>query len=511
MNEKQKNDDRTLVLLDTDRIHDFVFSTNKLKEIRGASTILNELNLVKTKEIMKKHMKDETGKIFLGGGSGKFIFEDMSHAHNFCKEIEDAYRLYSAGEASITTAVVPYDDNAFVKSLYNGEKELRRNKDFKCKHVQLLSDHYFMMCESNGMLPAEFKIKTPEDKQPAVSYACSKKIENSKDGKNSFFEEFVNYIEKAENTSLQEKKVKNNWCTVSKNNLKRLLPEDINSIGDYSNGYVGLIYADGNRMGQKLQKLESKDDYATFSKDILKSTKSAIFEALAKNLKLEHQFPFEILLLGGDDLLLIVPADKAIEITIDFCDKFKSNLKKHNLSISAGVVITHANYPIHQMIDYGEQLLKSAKKKGNEFPNEETNYIDFMVIKNPIQSKVFDMRINEMIYKSEDNRELRLFQRPYTTEQLSEIVEKIRTLKYEGKFPRSRLKQMYQSLFRGKNQAMLDYCMLISRLDKDCRTVMMEEFFECCDLFPWQSTTDGLETPFLDVIELYDYITKEKA
>ncbi|KHE93561.1 MAG: hypothetical protein K8F52_14655 [Candidatus Scalindua rubra] len=105
-----KNDDRVLVLLDTDRIHDFVFATNKLKEIRGASAILNELNLEKTESLMDS-ISTEGEKIFLGGGSGKIIFDDRPHAYDFCRQLEDAYKNQTSGEASITTAVVPYDDS----------------------------------------------------------------------------------------------------------------------------------------------------------------------------------------------------------------------------------------------------------------------------------------------------------------------------------------------------------------------------------------------------------------
>ncbi|KHE92470.1 MAG: hypothetical protein K8F52_08795 [Candidatus Scalindua rubra] len=367
------------------------------------------------------------------------------------------------------------------------------------------------MCVSNGMLPAQTRLQE-DNKTIFISAACKKKREKADEGKNSFFEEFVRFIEgikREKNPELWKQIEENNWHTLPSNDYKGLFPKEINAIGAYSNEYIGLIYADGNRMGQRLQERKCRDEYTEFSDRILEGTKSAIFEALATNLKLEHQFPFEILLLGGDDLLLIVPADKAIDVAIDFCDTFRSNLTVHDVSISAGVVITHANYPIHQMINYGEQLLKSAKRKGNETPEKEENYIDFMVIKNPIHHEVFNMRENEMTYWSEERERLQLFQRPYTTENLKDIINKIKRLKYEneGTFPRSRLKQMYQSLFRGKNQAMLDYCLLLSRLDKDTRWIMKDAFFTCCDLFPWQRTDDGLETPFLDIIELYDFIT----
>lgn len=489
-----------LVLLDTDRIHEYVFATNKLKEIRGASAILSELNNMKETE----KLFDGFGEtIFIGGGSGKVIFTDISKAIEFCDSLEKEYRIKTDGESSITTAIVPYDDSTedkFKESIYRGEKELRKRKDSRYLRIQLLNNHYFKTCESSGILPAEFAIEGNK----LISSANHKKREKAQ--KALFFNDFKGFIEKnKDKTNDLSEKIKNNsWNTLFEKFFEKLLPEYINSIGELSDGYVGLIYADGNRMGQKLQELPDKESYAEFSEKILIGIKDAIFESLTNNLVMGEYFPFEILLLGGDDILVLVPANRAIKTTIDFCDKFKD---KTGVSISAGVIITHANYPMHQMIDYAEQLLKSEKKESNKNPEKEENYIDYMVIKGSIPSEVKYIRDNELTYHGEDGVKIRLFQKPYTTDGLRKLVDKIHKLKEEGKFPHSRLKQMYESLFRGKNQAILDYCLLLSRLDKDTsQKVIKEEFFRECDLFPWIRTEKGLETPFMDLIELYDYI-----
>jgi len=442
--------EKYLVLLDTDRIHDYVFATNKLKEIRGASAILNKLNLAETQRLIKGSGKE----IFIGGGSGKVIFANKSDAIKFCNNLEEVYRVKTDGEASITTAIVPYDDSTeenFKESIYQGEKELRKRKDSKYLRIQLLNNPYFKTCGSSGILPAEIATRENE----LISSAIYKKCEKAEDEKASFFNDFQKFIsEKRDGSDEINKKIRdNNWQLLFS---RELMPKDINSIGKLSDGYIGLIYADGNRIGQRLQKLENKESYTEFSEKILTGTKDAIFESLINNLTMGEYFPFEILLLGGDDLLVLVPANRAIETAIDFCDRFKH---KTTVSISAGVIITHANYPIHQMIDYAEQLLKLAKKKSNEHPDNEENYIDYMVIKGAIPYEVMHIRDNELTYPGEDGFKIRLFQKPYTTNELRRLVNKIHKLKKEGRFPHSRLKQMYESLFRGKNQAILDYCL----------------------------------------------------
>ena len=117
-----------LVLLDTDRIKDYVFATNKLREIRGASAILDELNLESTYQVLDyvfgegnydkvdgewKH-NCKTIKVnnidwevmFLGGGSGKILFAEDERARKFCQTIQEKYREETDNAASITAVCV---------------------------------------------------------------------------------------------------------------------------------------------------------------------------------------------------------------------------------------------------------------------------------------------------------------------------------------------------------------------------------------------------------------------
>jgi len=53
---------RTLISFDTDRIKEYVFATGDLKEIRGASGILDELNRKETERVIKSI--DPTAEFF---------------------------------------------------------------------------------------------------------------------------------------------------------------------------------------------------------------------------------------------------------------------------------------------------------------------------------------------------------------------------------------------------------------------------------------------------------------
>ena len=93
-------------------------------------------------------------------------------------------------------------------------------------------------------------------------------------------------------------------------------------------------------MGGYIQKIRTAKEYQKFSQDVDNATKYAVFQALADNLhprelqgitkdsksRLENGdfiHPFEIITIGGDDVILIVPADKALEIAQAIGENFE--------------------------------------------------------------------------------------------------------------------------------------------------------------------------------------------
>jgi hypothetical protein len=61
-----------LVSFDTDRIKDYIFATDKLRELRGASQLLNDLNHELTWETIQT-ICPESIKIYFAGGSGALL------------------------------------------------------------------------------------------------------------------------------------------------------------------------------------------------------------------------------------------------------------------------------------------------------------------------------------------------------------------------------------------------------------------------------------------------------
>ncbi len=118
--------------------------------------------------------------------------------------------------------------------------------------------------------------------------------------------------------------------------------QSLREIGDSSKGFVAYIYADGNNMGGYIrQHIETPQGYQSFSKNIFDATQQSVYVALAHHLhphfyKPDSQssrkkpgfiHPFEIITIGGDDVLLVVPADRALEIAKTIAEEFEKQLK----------------------------------------------------------------------------------------------------------------------------------------------------------------------------------------
>jgi hypothetical protein len=164
--------------------------------------------------------------------------------------------------------------------------------------------------------------------------------------------------------------------------------------------WLAIIHADGNGLGMLLQGLgkslseneknneEVKSAFATFSKQLDEATKAAAQHAFNKVITedaelsklLENgdiRYPLRPVLLGGDDLTIIIRADLALDFTIEFlkefevqtADKFKFLKKDYKvegfekgLTACAGIAYIKESYPFHYGVHLAEMLTAKAKK-----------------------------------------------------------------------------------------------------------------------------------------------------
>lgn len=331
-----------------------------------------------------------------------------------------------------------------------------------------------------------------------------------------------------------------------------------------SNGFVGYISADVNNMGGYIQKqIKTPQQYQQFSQDVLQVMESAVYTALATHLnprrlenltepesinrngKIVH--PFEILAIGGDDILLIVPADKALEIAQTIGSEFEKQLaevrnglyglpethddklvhryqvetvksSRCKLSISVGVLITDYKTPIYYAQGLYGQLLKSAKEQAKSLKERDNYYggtVDLLTMKSVtmISSNVKEFR-EQGLTKEIRSSKFKRYAAPYTLYELGGLIEAVKALKVSD-FPRSQLYQIRSLLEQGKQTAILNYRYFRTRLKSREQKNILKIYFEepWCqaktnngNIAPWMFREEAYETIWQDFVDLYPFI-----
>jgi CRISPR-associated protein Cmr2 len=338
----------------------------------------------------------------------------------------------------------------------------------------------------------------------------------------------------------------------------------LREIADSSKGFVAYIYADGNNMGGYIrQKIKTPQSYQSFSQDIFEATQQSVYRAIADYLHPHYYIPnsrssrkkpawihpFEIITIGGDDVLLVVPADRALEIakaigeafekqlSEDYSLSAKSSPKAHRyraeaappskckLSMSMGVLITAQDTPIYYADQLVSQLLKSAKKHAKELKRKHDYYsgtIDFLVMKavTMISSNISEFRNQGLIKERTGQPTLKLFAAPYTLHEIDGLLTTVRALK-QAKFPRSQLYQLQSLLERGKRTAILNYRYFRVRLTQGQAELKADFEESWCkpedsdnngNLAPWMLAKRGqpsiYETIWRELVDFYPFVAE---
>jgi len=350
--------------------------------------------------------------------------------------------------------------------------------------------------------------------------------------------------------------------------LRALPARDVQEIAAAaSRPYIGLIYADGNRVGRFFAEQTTPNAYAIASQTLRDLTRRAVFHGLASHLaphkadgRLVH--PFEILTIGGDDLLLIVPGDRALDIALAIGYAFESDpsllvlasaqqggrtvadryrgsaipaaydFAAYNpqLSLSAGVIIAQQTAPIFFLRDLVEELLKRAKAgaRANAARGDGSGTVDFMALKSitMVTDSVSAFRAAALGDGPEQAAAglPRRTARPYTWHELAGLLAAARALN-QADMPRSQLYRLNDVLATDSGNSVLasslEYLYTRSRLDR-ARREQAGQLVQHIELAwtpagsagpgpgapPWLRRADGQgwETIWPDLVEIYDFV-----
>jgi CRISPR-associated protein Cmr2 len=160
--------------------------------------------------------------------------------------------------------------------------------------------------------------------------------------------------------------------------LVRALKDLTHDFGEPS-PYLGVLVADGDRMGRALSLLQSPEEHREFSQ---------VLEAFAAEARqIVHRHNGVLVYAGGDDVLAFVPVDRSIACARKLRDQFAKALAPWSertdtdLTLSVGLAIAHFMEPLEDLVQYGRAAEKHAKKPRLEHGQEERDGFAVHVLK----------------------------------------------------------------------------------------------------------------------------------
>ena len=638
MSEKDKTfedvlkENRVLVSIETVKIKDFIFSTNKLKLIRGASYLLDYMNQVEVPRILKKYgleykthelvnkiyninddkeflekVDEEIDKtidkriLYIGAGNAKFLVDSEKTAEKICKEIKEIYKNL-APSAKVVAECYPMKEN---EEIWTAIDELaqktaeKKSEGFPMLNIDL---PFAVKCDLSGTEPAVVSLKNLKDDLENIEIHRSgegsdndKQVEDTKTA--------IRNVIKKDNIKISEE------SAVKIKYSNKMIKDDVNEIGfysiikkalnydihlnteidDYSVGdsFIGFVYSDGDGLGDFLKNVKkvytTEEEYLKFmrkfsvildrntkyvlkevikemyekgkfvkKKPILKDGKTKYEIINEKEEEVKKSIIGEFLIVGGDDVCAVFPADLAIEISYEFQKQFEEKMKKfteienqknekknpENITSSCGVVIAKNKTPMFQLFEQGLKLQKSAKaKRYQENKNREgkvrTGYIDFQVIGNEGNVNIKEYRkkwYNKFDKEDKNKGKLHVSRRPYSisgsekkeeykgiSESIKKLIDQVKKLKTKN-FPNTKIRYIYdlkKDDTKTDNEKIMESINILSKMSTE-EIQVLNELWGIKDKMnlSFENENEKFKELFdniFDVLEIYDFIQKDES
>ena len=356
-------------------IQQFIFRTNELKDIVGASELVEQIcsdlfqSLLYDEDSSKK-LDDDKNAIVHAAGNIKYIFSEKELDR--CRKVVREFPMKVvefAPTVTVSQAVVRYEDkdNGFSNAVMELEKRLRAQRNRP------------MRSSSLGLMGIE---RSRQTGLPVVRLVGKNHFDAS-----TFAKRFTDSIDGGK----EERKLTTlTLCNkfFGEEFEKKHIAFDVERM-TAQNDWLAIIHADGNGLGQIVMQVGKREqEFKNFSKNLDKATVRAANEAFTQ-IMLRHRMssrfiPFRPIVLGGDDLTVICRADLALDFTKEFIDKFElythdyledtligkdgkepiftKGRMRDRLTACAGIVYMKSSFPFYAAYDLAEDLCKAAKK-----------------------------------------------------------------------------------------------------------------------------------------------------
>ncbi|GIW08076.1 MAG: hypothetical protein KatS3mg060_2881 [Dehalococcoidia bacterium] len=339
-----------LLGFDLPGIKSYVFGSGRLREIRGGSACLDRLNRQVIPEEVRR-AAPSSHLVFAGGGRGQFLVDsaELDHAE---AAIRRAIRAYT--DVHPRVASVPLDDREDV-ALSLLQARLRIAGGWPPPATIFVTHPLLLPCRSCGVRAASSRDPEPEGGERLLCAVCSRKVE----------------MDRSIKQALANGQWPGLWKRLAEPPARDHLrghdrPRDLQTLtGDEP---LAVLYADGDEMGGLFGYVDSIVEFRRRSEVIDESLFDAVREAIAgplRPLPSAQTLPFDVFLLGGDDLVIATTASRAFDTAKLIAERFHvtaTNRLGVPVSLSIGIAIARSSYPVGVLVDIAEGALRYAKK-----------------------------------------------------------------------------------------------------------------------------------------------------
>ena len=344
-------------------IQGYIFQTNKLKDVIGASELVKEL--CETDFKREFALTGSVEYIVKAAGNIKLILDSEED----CKRIVFQFPKYAMEKApgiTLSQAVVKCEsDDKMNEARQKLEERLRAQRNRPCKSLTLGS--VAMHRSPLTGLPA---IPRKDGEVLDEGVLRKREILDEKKVNKTLFEIFTGEKVKYSEMGLE---------------IKDLTGE---------NDWIAIIHADGNSLGELVKDLgkEGKEKLREFSENLDKATRQAAQEAYKKvKGNDEKKHPIRPIVLGGDDLTVICRGDIAIDFVKKYISLFEEKTEKllsRKLTACAGIAFIKSSYPFSFGYELAETLCGLAKKdaKSNEMKKANGGMVPSCLMFHKVQS-----------------------------------------------------------------------------------------------------------------------------
>ena len=472
-----------LMMGDTDAIKSYVFETSALPEIRGGSQILTSLEEQIRQIFRQKLGNDDKYLIYCGGGGFLAVVPD-DQADEIKKRIE---RLYYERTTLATITIIytePVEYGALSAGLPTGNPIVDLDKlQARSLAAELMASHFDVFsnrrserkhfgewvsklvapmqqtkrqktiapfvealpihrrCDACGKRPSAHY---DELRGEEICFICWQKRQQGRHERHDLIQNFNDWLRKHGNSEPFLKPAAD-------------LPEMI-----AGEGRIGLLYADGNNMGELLQQARSPRDYRHFSQTLSSVMRDVVYGSITECVRPLHvgqsnSARFEIVAIGGDDAILILPLSCAWNVAAELVRRFEEDERIKNLksefndsgrrpvclTMSAGIAMADVKYPIGFLRNLAEGLLKEAKRWARK---TQTGSLCHLWLRSPVISEDARSLVRSLYHKKIGACLCSLTARPYTWEEAKHLHSLAKQL---SQLPKSQRRALAESLEKG--------------------------------------------------------------